>query len=266
MSKKGAEIFNISDFQSPFINKAAQDPLYQAQQLIYDAWETDDYEVRAELAKQALEISKDCADAYTILAEQSTSFTKRIQLLKKALAAGKRAIGKEAFKDFEGHFWGHLETRPFMRAKYQLAETLWEKGDDSEAIKHLLEMIKLNPSDNQGVRYALLSWLLANDLTDKAKEVLDMFDTDCDTQLMYNKVLYLIKIDNTKLALQTLKKANNENPYVIDYITGKRKLPELLPYGYTLGSEEEAICYFEAAQYAWLNDRSAVQWVKKQSL
>lgn len=46
-------------------------PLERAQEVIYDAFETDDARKRVELAEKALEITADCADAYVILAEET---------------------------------------------------------------------------------------------------------------------------------------------------------------------------------------------------
>lgn len=47
-----------------------RDPLDQAQEVMYDAWETPTKRERIRLAEAALEISPDCADAYALLAEE----------------------------------------------------------------------------------------------------------------------------------------------------------------------------------------------------
>jgi hypothetical protein len=47
-----------------------------------------------------------------------------------------------------------------MRARHALAEDLWFSGARQVVIEHLREMLKLNPNDNQGLRYTLLCWLL----------------------------------------------------------------------------------------------------------
>jgi len=48
-------------------------PLNEAQDLIYDAWEVNDSKRRVALARKALEISPDCADAFVLLAEETAS-------------------------------------------------------------------------------------------------------------------------------------------------------------------------------------------------
>ena len=54
-----------------------------------------------------------------------------------------------------GHFWGVLETRPYMRARYGLVEALLVVKTH-EAVKsaaeHIRDMLRLCRSDNMGVR------------------------------------------------------------------------------------------------------------------
>ena len=139
---------------------APDTPLAQAQEVVDKAFGQPDPKKRAKLAKQALDLSPDCADAYTLLAEQAKSRNERADLYEQAVAAAERALGPETFQEGVGHFWLLLETRPYMRAREALAHTLWTLGRREEAANHLREMLRLNPGDNQGVRYTLASWLL----------------------------------------------------------------------------------------------------------
>jgi len=75
--------------------------------------------------------------------------------------AGGRALGPAAFRDDVGHFWGILATRPYMRVRQGLAAVLWALGERQVAIAHVQEPLRLNPGDNQGLRYTLATWLLA---------------------------------------------------------------------------------------------------------
>lgn len=93
-------------------------PLEQAQERIYQAYEADDPDLRAALAEEALEISSDYADTYTILAQETAEDAQEArELYEQGLAAGERAIGEKEFEESKGHFWGILETRLYMRAK-----------------------------------------------------------------------------------------------------------------------------------------------------
>jgi tetratricopeptide (TPR) repeat protein len=51
--------------------------------------------------------------------------------------------------------WGHLDNRPFFRALHGMALALWQLGRFVEAEQTLLNMLWLNPMDNQGARELL---------------------------------------------------------------------------------------------------------------
>ena len=95
---------------------AALTPLVQAHEVLLRAYQTPAPDQKADLAKQALEICPDCADAYVLLAELSGKSRQALELYEKGVAAGERALGPEAFRENAGRFWGVLETRPYMRA------------------------------------------------------------------------------------------------------------------------------------------------------
>jgi hypothetical protein len=98
--------------------------LEQAQDIMYDAWDSSGKR-RAELARHALEISKDCADAYVLLAEEAAkSLEEAKNLYEQGVKAGERALGPQVFEEEAGYFWGIIETRPYMRARLGLAQCL----------------------------------------------------------------------------------------------------------------------------------------------
>ena len=67
--------------------------VYKAQEVIYDAWDEFDPDKRIQLAKKALDISPDCADAYVILAEdQASTHQKALELYQAGVDAGRRAL------------------------------------------------------------------------------------------------------------------------------------------------------------------------------
>ena len=139
--------------------RRGETPLDRAQEVMYRAFEATGSE-QVRLARKALEISPDCADAYVLLAEHAATAEEARKHYEQGVAAGERALGKQAFEEYAGQFWGLLETRPYMRARQGLAQCLWEAGRREEAAEHYQEMLRLNPNDNQGVRYSLATLLL----------------------------------------------------------------------------------------------------------
>jgi tetratricopeptide (TPR) repeat protein len=135
---------------------APRTPLEEAQDLMYEAYNASGKR-RVQLARRALEISPDCADCYVLLAEETAgSLEEARDLYEQGVKAGERAIGPEGFREYRGEFWGILETRPYMRARAGLAHVLWLLGERRQAVEHLQDMLRLNPDDNQGLRYLLI--------------------------------------------------------------------------------------------------------------
>lgn len=76
-----------------------------AQDIMYEAWEAGTKKERIKLAKEALSISPDCADAYNLLAEEDAKTLKEVtEYYRKGMEAGRRALGEEVFKNNDGHF------------------------------------------------------------------------------------------------------------------------------------------------------------------
>lgn len=132
-----------------------------AQDIIYDAWEASSGKERIRLAREALSISPDSADAYNLLAEEEArSIEEAKEFYQKGIEAGRRALGEKMFKEDYAHFWGYVPTRPYMRSRAGLMECLWKLGSHDEAIGHAREMLKLNVSDNQGIMPILSAGLI----------------------------------------------------------------------------------------------------------
>src|SRR5487761_2734712 len=110
--------------------ESAQDALDRAQDLIYQAWDARTAKRRIALAEKALAISPLCADAYVLLAEHAEGNSEaELDLWRRGVEAGRQALDETVFEDYAGEFWGFLETRPYMRARFGLAVALMQRGD-----------------------------------------------------------------------------------------------------------------------------------------
>lgn len=126
----------------------------RAQELIYEAMESSPQQ-RVKLAKQAMEIYPFHPDAFNMLGEAESDPAKQLELYKQGMEAGEADLGKEIFKQDKGMFWGLIETRPYMRSKFNYAILEAAMGNLAEAIKQCEELLELNEMDSQGVRYTL---------------------------------------------------------------------------------------------------------------
>lgn len=238
-------------------------PLEEAQELIYEAMESHGKQ-RLELAHKALALSPDCADAYVLLAETEGDPQKARRLYEQGVQAGERAIGPETFAEHAGHFWGILETRPYMRARLGLAQALWYLGERQEAIEHLQAMLTLNPGDNQGVRYLLANWLMATGDDAALGELLAQYPDEWSASWAYTRALQTFRIKGAgKAADAALKQALEVNPFVPLYLLGVDRLPKQLPEYYSPGERNEAIVYMTEGVDGWLETRGALEWLGK---
>jgi tetratricopeptide (TPR) repeat protein len=236
-------------------------PVEQAQSLIYEALETVGKR-RLELAEQALKISADCADAYVLLAEEKAkSPEEALKLYEAGMKAGERALGKEIFEKEAGHFWGMVETRPYMRARLGVAQCLWTLGRLEEAVSHYRELLKLNPNDNQGVRYLLASSLLELGKIDDLEELLGRYDEPTADWLFTKALVAFVRQGDTAGSRKLLREALDANPHVASYILGEKKLPRMLPERVGFGDTSEAVVYATEFGNGWHNIRGAVDWL-----
>ena len=231
----------------------------QAQHLAYEAFSKKGAE-RRNMAIQALEISKNCPDAYVILAEMERDNNRKIELYTKGVESGEKVLGKEIFDRDRGNFWGIIETRPYMRAQEGLALALWDSGqlDRAQEIYELL--LELNPNDNQGNRYSLLLLYLYRNDFEKAKRVLNQYDED-SAYWSYNKALLLFLTTGITIESKiALRKAFESNKYVPAFLLREAKLPPESNY-ITPGEPDEAGSYVKASGPLWLKNFEALKWL-----
>lgn len=259
-SPGGADAMRTSSKEAPQFSREA---LERAQEMIYDAWEEPNRMKRLALARKALVLSPYCADAYNLLAEDTSSLEERMNLYQLGEEMGRRAIGDLFFKRNAGHFWGLVETRPYMRSLQGLAESSWESGLRQEAIAHCRELLRLNPNDNQGIRYQLIQYLLAEGMDKEAEELLSRYEEGTCFMLYSEALLAYRNKDNTRAA-SALREALKSNAHVPPYLLGRKAIPVLLPDFYSPGSDEEAGIYADMAIEAWKETPDALHWMAGQ--
>lgn len=217
---------------------------------------------RGALANKAVSLSPDCADAYVLLAEQATTRDQALELYRKGVEAGERALGKNGFETCAGEFWGILETRPYMRARAGLAQSLWDRGLFDEAIRHWRDMLKLNHDDNQGIRYVLAARLLELGRDDDLAEHLNANENDDRAFLKWTRVLLAFRHSgDNPWSRQALADALTSNPYVPGYLLGHKPLPQELPDYTGMEDESEAMYWATENINAWRSTDGALAWL-----
>ncbi|HPD31592.1 MAG TPA: hypothetical protein PLL20_16490 [Phycisphaerae bacterium] len=238
--------------------------LEKAQDLCYQAFDSIGRR-RLQLARQALETCPDCADAYVLLAERTGDVNKAAELYAQGLAAGERALGPERFENDAGHFWGHTDTRPYMRARLGLAGCLERLSRNEEALDHYRELLRLNPRDNQGVRYLYLPLLMKMGLDAEAARFMKNSQDEPTANWTYTRALLAYRLGgDCSSARMELRKAVKVNPYVAGYLLADED-PDGIPESYSLGSREEAVVCASELRSAFAATPGALQWLKTQA-
>ena len=236
--------------------------LEKAQELVYRAFEARGRR-RIQLARKALELSADCADAYVILAEASHGPDAARALFEQAVAAGERALGSDVFTKEVGNFWEIMETRPYMRARFGLAGTLETLNRRDEAIEHYRALLRLNPGDGQNVRYSLLTALLLAGRADEALRHIEALGDEPTAIWRYGRVLAVfMREGDSSAARECLHTAMRGNRHVPRFLTDEADVPHSTPVAYSIGSVEEAmICDAELGE-AWRARPEAIRWLR----
>ena len=238
----------------------------EAQFIMYDAWDNPDVKTRIRLAKKALKVSLDCADAYVLLAEEEARTVQKSKaLFQQGVEAGRRALGEDFFQDEEniGHFWGILETRPYMRALAGLADSLWQMGNKEQAELHYREMLRLNPGDNQGIRFVLLELLLDMNHLEDVRALMDEYSDSGSMDWSYTALLMeLWENGDSVRAHALLESALETNEHVPAYLLGIKPIPDLRSPYITLGGEDEASDYALRHLRFWMKRKATLKWLK----
>ncbi|KIW97847.1 uncharacterized protein Z519_01431 [Cladophialophora bantiana CBS 173.52] len=86
-----------------------------------------------------------------------------------------------AFETHVGYFWGLLNTRNYMRARFDLADTVRRLGTldgVSEGLDHMWDMLRLCRADNMGVRDLIPPMMLRLDQDQECYDFIKSYATD----------------------------------------------------------------------------------------
>jgi tetratricopeptide (TPR) repeat protein len=258
------DLHTIESLLAKFGGGPHGDAVDAAQDIMYDAWDASDRKRRIELAQKALGLSPLCADAYVLLAQETArNLDEAIDLYRQGVEAGEKALGKSAFREDVGHFWGILETRPYMRARRGLAQTLWDKGLRDEAVTHYRDMLRLNPNDNQGIRYLLMDCLLILGRDDEAAKLIKRYNDDGAAAWSWSCALLAFRRSGDCPASRSaLSQAIDDNAHVAALLLGDKKMPRQLPAYIGMGDKNEAVTYVHGAAVTWAATPGALAWLK----
>lgn len=244
------------------LEEQGKDAFLKARDVMFEVDLAENEKEILRLAKKALKLHPACADAYVHLSRLSAkSNGEERELLLRGMQAAKEFFGGKFFKSFKGQFNSVLLTKPYMLLLEEYASVCWEGGDKKQAIKTLYEILEYDRRDWQGVRFVLLPKLLSEKKYAEAEKLMQRFKNEDGASWLYSKAYILYKNPKTRRSARAaVAKAFGQNPFVVDFLVGKQRLPEY-PERIHKGLESEAIAYVHESIEQWAMDTEAALWL-----
>ena len=238
--------------------------LMKANQIAQKASDSEHLEERQRLARLAFNISSDCASACVLLAEEAAKSPEdSLRWFQRGVKAGERIRKISSIDDYYGELWRVKAARPYLRALQGAADCYRELGKEDKALELYQQLLELNEDDHQGIRYPALSLLIKLKRDEEAIELLEAYEDEDFAAWPYSlALLHFRKEGDTSTSRIQLQQAVSRNPYVPEYLLGKKSLPEKLPEYNGIGDENEAMYYVVEHYPYWWNTPGAVDWLK----
>ncbi|MEZ6100243.1 MAG: tetratricopeptide repeat protein [Pirellulaceae bacterium] len=243
---------SLDDYELP-----RNTPAERAEALYQDALECFGRR-RVLLAREALAEDSSHVEAGILVAESTRAVDARIEMFQNAKQAAATALGKD-MEELAGDFWGFHETRPYMRACQGLAVAFADAGQISDAIEQYRDMLRLNPNDNQGVRYEIVPLLLEQDRDAEAIAVLDQYPEESALWLYMKALVEFRAGGNSPKAKKAIRAAFKGNDHVMKLLQSDE--PPMMPESYALGSPEEAAICLQELQTVWEETKGFLEWM-----
>jgi len=136
--------------QTPVMTRAADDTFEEGM----ERWWEGNRRGAAKLFRRALELDPQHADAHNhlgIISMEAKKLKAAEEHFRAAIDGGQRRLERDGAQVR----WGFIENRPYLRGLGNLALLLAEQRKWAEALAIHKQMLKLNPNDNQGVRWLI---------------------------------------------------------------------------------------------------------------
>lgn len=237
----------------------------QAAALLEEAMDIRNPIQRSVLLERVVDLDPGDIDAWVELADIEPDLEEAKGMLQTAIRHGCKQLQNELKAD-RGMFWTLPHTRPFMRAKFDLARVHRDQGNLEDATIILEELLDLNEMDNQAARWQLMDFYLRQDQIDDAEKLIARFPDDTLPFLAFTAVLVAFRkkgdSDNVR---QQLKELAQRNPHIIPRLLDHQLIDYDVHPSFAPGSEEEADLYCQQMLTGWRSAPGAISWLRSAS-
>lgn len=222
-------------------------------------------------AKKALELDKYCTDAEILIADIQCGddFEKFKKRLEKIITKAEKYLREEGCFDDDciGAFWGILETRPYMRARYEHLKLLVSAGKMKKAKEECEDMLRLSNNDNLGVRYILMGLYAYFEDELSAMRLYKEYD-ECSVHMLLPLITLYYKKDSYKTAEKYLRLISGEgfDKYFLTFGNDddfEEDFDDDMPFidGYRIGTEEEVAYAIEKCIFLYMSTPGILDWI-----
>jgi hypothetical protein len=269
--KEVEEMLAEGEWRGPEGDHAAT-ALDRAQDLVYDAFEANDLtgHQQASLAKQALRVSRNCADAHTLLAEyEATTDEIALRHYTDAIKAAELALKDVDLTARPGDFWYLMKLRPLLRALAGAADTNVLIDEPERALALYRRLYEIDALDLIEVRESYIGLLSEFGLNEELIEFLHRQGRlktieDESVHVEFSLVLAFFRMQgDSGTARMALAAAAERHPRVVGYLLGAERINanDLLGVG-AADEGVQAVQYFVRDIWMWLRTPNAIEWVR----
>ena len=246
----------------------SRDRTFDAQEHAYNAMEAmanedwDRADARSDEGHQARSELRRCA--HGDVAAGSENETELIDNLRRTVERGRNRSARNFSRRTPAGFGGCTRRDPTCGRGLIWQALLSESGQVDEAIGHWEEMLRLNPGDNQGLRYPLLGGYLEQGNLQGVERVFSEYPDEGIAMFAWARVLASFLAGKESAAAIALTDARKANQHVEAYLIGRKKTPADGPGYYSPGEPSEAIVCMHEIGSAWKKHPAAIDWLKRQ--
>jgi yecA family protein len=172
--------------------------------------------------------------------------------------------GQEYFQQNRGYFWTIHETRPYMLCRARRALNNFLAGQIDLAIDELMDLVELNPMDNQANRYPLFNYLVIAKRWEDLERVMQPFDEQSIFTLSAQALMCFAKEGDSPIARAIKKLLLTQNKHFVLYLTGQRAAPKHPVAFFQPGDKTEVFVYLDfAGKQAWRSVEGSLFWLRK---
>lgn len=194
---------------------------------------------KKQIALDALDICKDCIEAYLALGLYTEDVFETLKIYKEGMELATMNLGNDYFHQAISDFYELDQAQVFFHMKFAYACALFEIGLMRKALAQFQEILALNPSDVLNVRYYVYVLYLYFEDFSKFKELYERYPRQ-DTMTLYANFLYYYKRQYLMEAKALLQPMQEYNSTLYEILSNEKMNTYLITKNFKEGSEEEA--------------------------